>query len=194
MINCLALDTSYSFWKKQASDYPGYVSSLKTIIDKNSDWLGRENWDCTKWFDGPVPSCLKHDVTWDSLRRFESGTSNINEIDKAWNPRNKYLADSIFYADISVNGCDYSTWNSGDFCSLVPNTLKAFIMTIGVRHMNSLSWPYTQYDKDHIEQNSLYMRFDIPSIFDVAISTSNNAPKKYIVTWRYNSGTANTAG
>ena len=66
VLNCLVFDTPHSFWVDQ---------SLKTI-DTNAlkasgryDWLGYGDWECSSWLDGPLPTCLKHDVAWGSLRK-----------------------------------------------------------------------------------------------------------------------------
>ena len=64
VLNCLVFDTPHGFWVAQ---------SFKTI-DNNAlkasgrfNWLGYGDWECTLWADGPLPSCLKHDVALSSL-------------------------------------------------------------------------------------------------------------------------------
>ena len=57
---------------------------------------------------GPVPSCLKHDVAFASLQKFAGDDADAplanepdgDELDEAWNPRNKALADEKLRADI----------------------------------------------------------------------------------------------
>ena len=103
VLNCLVFRTDHRFWEGQMSN-----PTLRNLIDRPGyrDWLGYEKWDCSNWLDSPLPSCLKHDVAWDSLRKF-IGTSD-DAIDAAWNPRNKHLADTRFFLDIATHGCQQS--------------------------------------------------------------------------------------
>lgn len=182
VINCLVFDTPHSFWELQV-DSP----TLKRAIDqkKYKSWLGYENWDCSSWFQGPVPSCLKHDVAWDSLRKFE-GTSD-DTIDLAWNPRNKYLADERFYADIKANGCQYPTWRSRESWCYLPSLAQAFVMQYGVRNINSKLWPYTSHDVEHVEGDPKFVEYSIPRVTNVRVSKSGD--RSYKVSWTYNPGT-----
>ena len=184
VLNCLTVDTPRTFWEGQAT-----LPTLRTAIENNSNyntWLGIENWDCSMWFDAPIASCLAHDVAWDSLRKFEGGKSN-DVMDVAWNPRNKYFADELFYADIKKNGCYLPSAASWLFCRLSRSVDQAFIMQIGVRSINTKQWVYTEYDEGHIEANPRFAEYRIPSVKNVTVSKPGN--RKYRVNWTFDSGT-----
>ena len=118
VLNCIIFTTPHSFWvkgNKKSRD----AEQLKAAIDDPDgryNWLKRGDWECTASPDGPKPSCLKHDVAYASLQKFGgydtvrplTSKPNDKELDEAWNPRNKALADALFKADISKYGCqDY---------------------------------------------------------------------------------------
>ena len=187
VLNCLVFDTPHSFSVDQ---------SLKTI-DTNAlkasgryNWLGYENWDCSRWFDGPLPSCLKHDVSWGSLRKFVGGVED-DILDEAWNPRNKYLADERFFTDIKANGCQNRTSGIGPWSwCLMPSIGQAFIMQFGVRRINSKNWPYTRYDLEHIDENYWFTEYYIPRVIDVQTSKSSSlTTQRFAVNWTYDPGT-----
>ncbi len=184
VLNCLAIDTPRSFWEGQATN-----PTLKTAIEDNySSWMGYEKWDCSLWMDGPIPSCLAHDVSWDSLRKFEGGESN-DTIDIEWNPRNKYFADELFYFDIKANGCYLPSAFAWPICHM-GTPLLSIMMQIGVRTLNDKVWVYTEYDEGHIEANPRFAEYRTPSVENVTISKP--ADNKYQVSWTYDPGTVSS--
>ena len=114
VLNCLIFATSHEFW---VADENGdrQADSLNTDT-ATWGWIGTEDWDweCTDpGLEGPVPSCLKHDVMYSGLQKFAGaspGTADGNELDAAWNPRNKALADAKFRKDIAKYGCQNERW------------------------------------------------------------------------------------
>ena len=154
-------------------------------------------------FDGPLPSCLKHDVAWGSLRKFvvndtdgiTANDENDDTLDETWNPRNKFLADEKFFADIKANGCQNRTPGAAPlaWCAL-PSLVQAFTMRYGVRNINSKDWPYTSYDLGHIDADAQFTEYQIPSVTNVSVSKSESLlTNDYIVNWTYSPGTVQTA-
>ena len=193
VLNCLVFSTPHDFWVEQ---------SLKTI-DNNAlkasgrfDWLGYEHWDCTRWFDGPLPSCLKHDVALASLKKFVGGTEE-DTLDESWNPRNKLLVDPNFLIDIGVNGCQNPTFGASSllWCQIY-EWLQALTMYAGVAWYNNKDWVYTRYDLEHINERLGFAEYHIPSVNNVSVSSSpSRLPHLtvYRVDWMYNPGTVSTA-
>ncbi len=121
--------------------------------------MGIGDWVCTNPApDGPVPSCLKHDVAYGSLQKFAGanpdnvigGVEEGDEIDEAWNPRNKALADAKFYADIRRYGCELEAvlW-SILFCRINTAYIAHYFFT-GVAYFGDRDWPVTKEDIVHI--------------------------------------------
>ena len=104
-LSCLTLDTPHSFWV--TGDGVRQSDSLKTD-PRYSYWLGFGDSECTDLaLEGPVPSCLKHDVAYSTLQSLV-GTGDTSELAETWNARNKGLADRKFKADILKYGCQDS--------------------------------------------------------------------------------------
>ena len=98
VLNCLVVSTPYSFWTDQTQ-----TDELKGRIDNHYKCLGRDDWQCTGIWDVLVSnpqSCLRHDVAYGSLTKFKD-TPSARELDVAWNPRNKFLADELFAIDMA---------------------------------------------------------------------------------------------
>ena len=70
VLNCLVFATPHEFWVEQSA-YDETNNAL--VASGRFDWIGYERWDCTAWFDGPLPTCLKHDVALASLKKFIGG-------------------------------------------------------------------------------------------------------------------------
>ena len=160
--------------------------------------------------EGPRPSCLRHDVIWDSLRLFDlDEEEKSNRIDLAWNPRNKYLADEVFYFDIKEHGCDQpSLLARVTVCrgGIVDQTVRkstfhllhfgdwglARTMQFVVRVINSLGWVYTYDDLGHIDDNPRLESFassgvlSPPEVIEIRESV-------YDVRWSFDPGTVNAA-
>jgi hypothetical protein len=204
VLNCLVFDTDYDFWISQ----PRKKEDSALYRDKKyRDFLGFEKWDCSTWADGPLAACLRHDVAWGSLRKFIGGTefkmrkgllgtvlfeiSADDTIDETWNPRNKYLADEQFYADIQAKGCVNRTSGLVPWAWCGVNRVgQAFTMQFGVRKINGKSWPYTYYDLEHINSNYKFTEYRIPSVVVDRVWKSGDL---YNVSWSYSSGTVGAA-
>ena len=139
---------------------------------------------------GEAAACLKHDLTWGSLPKFESPNSATvsHDLDLAWNPRNKFLADSIFLLD---NICDSGSSLSRETCLdnnedfwfyLGSNIYYALLVALGygedvtrahlVAEENHYNWPVTDSTRAHVIGSPLYMQCDLPhpNIVDPSLS------------------------
>ena len=216
VLNCLTTNAKYSFWKEQVSN-PTLKIAIRQKSSHYKEWMGFENWDCSFFPDAPLPACLKHDVSWDSLRSFEEepGEENNIGIDQAWSPRNKYFADELFYFDIKEHGCQNSSWIArqllcaGGFVDnligielfmirmdlIRHDTTLAAAMQVGVRFINPnyLEWVYTQYDLEHIDANPKFTVYNIPSVPKDGVSVTSPLTGTYRVSWTYNAGTVRSA-
>ena len=163
VLNCLVFSTPHEFWvkgDKQNRD----AEQLRRAIDSQYTrfaWLDRGDWECTLSPDGPIPSCLKHDVAYGGLQEFAGMDVNTSltappdgtELDEAWNPRNKALADAKFKADISKWGCqDPSNAAKFGICRLSTNGFMAeHVYFWGTARVNDKGWPVTTRDVRHID-------------------------------------------
>ena len=164
VLNCLVFDTPHSFWVRgDASSRE--AKQLKREIDSPTGryaWLKRGDWMCTKSPQGPVPSCLKHDVAYGGLQKFAGGDAvallgndpNGDELDEAWNPRNKALADEKLRADIRRHGCQDQPSNIfyAIFCRL-PKASLANGYHEGIQEFNNKGWPITPADVSDFTAN-----------------------------------------
>ena len=152
VLNCLVFSTPHSFW---VTDENGVRKAEALRTDDRWDWVGTGDWGCSVSPDGPLPSCLKHDVAYSSLKKFAGVTvgSVSNGLDEAWNPRNKALADIKFRADIRAHGCQDTSLTVVVFCS-APSVWLASGYYWGVtRHVTQLGWPTTTQDIRHARLN-----------------------------------------
>ena len=106
ILNCLVFDTPRSFWVTQSGKTTS-TNDLASATDMRYRFLGYGDWKCTFVSDLPIPldhpflpSCVKHDVAYASLQKFSGEGDSPDELDSAWNPRNKYLADYEFLYDL----------------------------------------------------------------------------------------------
>ena len=210
VLNCLVFSTPHSFWVG-SPDGHGDVESLRT--GPHADrwaWLAFGDWVCTSFFQGPVPSCFKHDVAWGSLKKFVSNTDDNDvraedddTLDAAWNPRNKALADAKFKADIARHGCQNSDWLARvsvcppvNVLQIPSNKQLSELYFLGVARINSKGWVYTHYDSEHIDSSPGFAVYQIPSVTDVRISIPrSHLPHSatYRVSWAYSPGSVETA-
>ena len=177
-LNCLNNSTPYDFWvDSDDEDTENYVDLWGEINDDDNrydEWLGYVPDFCTSWFDGPTPACRKHDVNWSSLEKFD-GLSTGHGVDSAWNPRNKYLADDIFYHDIADNECQDSSWTGSIWCAGVSNShVRAVNMIFGVRFINNLGWPITNGEVDHARDSGRFLACDIPRLSNIRAAYRGN--------------------
>ena len=199
VLNCLIFSTPHSFWVKE-DDGVREAEALRT--DARWSWIGTGDWECSFSPDGPLPSCLKHDVTYSSLKKFAGG--NDSELDEAWNPRNKALSDMKFRADIMVHGCQDSDAEADDWVCPPINSLGistnlelSWWYYFGVAWLHSLGWPYTHYDIEHMRRSTYrFTEYHVPSVADVQVSSSPSplmGMTNYTVSWTYDPGTVRTA-
>ncbi len=163
VLNCLVFATPHDFWVE--GDKPNRdAERLRRAIDSQYTrfaWLDRGDWECTLSPDGPIPSCLKHDVAYGGLQKFAGLDANASltappdgtELDEAWNPRNKALADANFKADISKWGCqDPSNAAKFGICGLSTSGFMAeHVYFWGTARVNDKGWPVTTRDVRHID-------------------------------------------
>lgn len=150
VINCLVFATPHSFWVK--GDGTRTADLLKGLIDSPNgryNWLDSGDWECTYSPDGPLPSCLKHDVAYGGLQKIAGADTTVadgTELDEAWNPRNKALADFKFRADISRWGCQDRTIIAGPLCALRSDWIAQVPYFKAVADVNHKGWPVTTRD------------------------------------------------
>ena len=194
VLNCLIFSTPHSFWIKE-DDGVREAEALRT--DARWSWIGTGDWECSFSPDGPLPSCLKHDVTYSSLKKFAGG--NDTGLDEAWNPRNKALSDMKFRADIRLHGCEDSTrFKDIPVCppTLVPSYPLGEVYYFGVAWVYSLFWTYTDYDFKHIQSYHRFVEYHIPRVRNVKVSKLPSplvGLENYEVSWTYDPGTVNVA-
>ena len=172
VLNCLVFSTPHDYWV-QGDHSSRDAERLRRAIDSpftRFAWLDRGDWECTLSPDGPIPSCLKHDVAYGGLQELAGMDANTSltappdgtELDEAWNPRNKALADAKFKADISKWGCQDSALDAYELCKwarngnrLIPGLGNRVIATHiyfwGTAIVNDKGWPVTARDLRHIE-------------------------------------------
>ena len=194
VVNCLVFDTPHSFWVDNATELHRRIDNAyersNGVMVGPLDWLGYGDWECTLWADGPLPTCYKHDVALSSLQKFAGVSSSTEEMDEAWNPRNKHLADAKAKADIEKYDCQNSTLIaiiSPLACVLGAGTGP--IHTAGVMHfgMNKINspWPVTRHEVEHSERTPRFVACEIPKI--AVIRTDNRKPS-FDVSWTYSPG------
>ena len=195
VLNCLVFDTPHSFWAGSEAN------ELKRRIDTAYDWLGYGDWVCTLSPQGPVPSCKKHDVAFESLQKF-AGTAGSDgwgdELDAAWNPRNKALADAKYYADIATHGCQNNTGTLAAILCSRSNIRIAGVYFHGVAKINHKGWPVTTQDYDHagitLQQKDLTSApYSFVSCDDLVPGLSNvrltqRSGQRFAATWEHKSG------
>ena len=189
VLNCLIFDTPHSFWVKgDASSRE--AKQLKREIDSPTGryaWLKRGDWECSSIAPaGPVPSCLKHDVAYASLQKFAGDDADAplanepdgNELDEAWNPRNKALADEKFRADILKHGCqDQSGEYAASVCWISTRGAIAGTFHYGVAEKNHKGWPVTTADIDDFTSNYRFKVCNepvVPTVSGLAVSKSGD--------------------
>ena len=164
VLNRLVFSTPHDFCvkgEKRERD----AEQLRRAIDSQYTrfaWLDRGDWECTLSPDGPIPSCLKHDVAYGGLQEFAGMDANTSltappdgtELDEAWNPRNKALADAKFKADIAKWGCqDPTNIARYGICRLSTRGFMAeHVYFWGTARVNHKGWPVTTRDLSSIDE------------------------------------------
>ncbi len=184
VLNCLVVTTPHQFWVDQAIAEP--EDTLREH-PRFKDWLGFEKWDCSTWFDGPwISACLKHDVTWASLRKFDGGddSESSDQLDLAWNPRNKYFADTLFLTDIKKHNLDCSGITVLIFSTTLQQAVTKVViraacelakaanpiaMHLAVSRLNGKKWAYSNQDIEHTKQHPRFGVCAIPKPINLQV-------------------------
>ena len=200
VLNCLILDTPHSFWVDQSNtDELVYRIDNEYVRDDGRtvgplDWLSYGDGNvCSHWFDGPSPTCIRHDFLWGSLKEFDD--SNVEYgLDASWNPRNKHLADILFKASIAKYGCQNpSNLAKATWCFIFENSLQAWLMGFGVvsTPWGNNNWPITERDILHVSNNPEFEVCDGPMISNISAQSDTNG---ITLNWVYEPGCAIVAG
>ena len=115
--------------------------------------------------------------------------------DKAWNARNKWVADEKMFSDVVKYGCENqsSDWKASIFCHMPPQN-QASIMLFGVRYLGPefeipATLPHTEHDIAHAEANPKFIECEIPSMTHIRVEKSSvNDTKVYATYWNYKPG------
>ena len=202
VLNCLVFDTPHSFWVKgNASSRE--AKQLKREIDSPTGryaWLKRGDWLCSRGGltpQGPVPSCLKHDVAYASLQKFAGDDADAplankpdgDELDEAWNPRNKALADEKLRADIRRYGCqDQSGTLAAVFCRLGSKENLAGTFHYLINKRNNKGWPIIRADLSDFESNYKFKVCSEPVVPTVSGLTVSKSGRIITGSWEFKPG------
>ena len=202
VLNCLVFDTPHSFWVKgDASSRE--AKQLKREIDSPTGryaWLKRGDWICSPkhvGVQGPVPSCLKHDVALASLQKFSGDDADAplankpdgDELDEAWNPRNKALADEKLRADIRRHGCqDQSGPLAAIMCLFASDETIANRYFDAVTKINDKGWPVTNADINDFASNFEFEVCNDPVVPTVSGLTVNKSGSTITASLDFESG------
>ena len=132
-LNCLIFGTPHSYWLGLANN--SGLEAYKTAVN-GVNWLSYGDLECSFPILGATrifadfgdsaaekAACLKHDLSWSSLQAMAGNTmlsesQDDNELDRAHNPRNKFLADFTFYVE---NVCESETGAARRNCLASPD-------------------------------------------------------------------------
>ena len=142
-----------------------------------------------------LAGCLKHDLAFGSLRLIDDAATD-DDPDTAWNPRNKHLADALFYADavcldkagIERHECLSDTEDFWDSAVIDWLNSTASIRTWAVAEYNDKDWPITAEHISHARQNPRYVECSqpLPEIDTVNLS-AKKAGDYVVVNWNLTS-------
>ena len=110
-----------------------------------------------------MPSCLKHDVAYGGLQKIagmNTETPDDTELDQAWNPRNKALADHKFRADIRKWGCQDQTSIALPLCLMPRAWIAETPYFKAIAKVNHKGWPVTSRDVSDIEARPNYINVE----------------------------------
>ena len=193
VLNCLVFATPHSFWVQGTGTR--VADTLRRQITNSSSrfaWLDSGDWKCSdppigRTPQGPVPSCLKHDVAYGSLQKFDgeraddpvTAAPDGEELDRTWNPRNKALADYKYKADITRWGCQDQSGNDAAALCKLPNELIAeWPYFRAVARHNNKGWPVTNHDVADFTARPAFVNCPepvVPSFTDLAATRSGRS-------------------
>ena len=194
VLTCLIIRTPHNFWAGKTFMVDNALV-LKSRIDNPTVWpqyefLGYGDFDdCTASPDGPRHACRKHDVAYGSLQKFQ-GVEEGNELDEAWNPRNKSFADLKFYLDVERFGCQNPSWEAIILVCGMPRQNLANFYYWGVTKnvAGHRAWPVTSQDFEHIGNNWRFTHCtnpQLPQVSDLALTGSGNS---FTASWNFEPG------
>ena len=189
VLNCLVFATPHNFWVKGSGTRGADL--LKGMIDSETgryNWLDRGDWECTFSPDGPLPSCLKHDVAYGGLQKIAGANTDVangTELDEAWNPRNKALADYKFRADITRWGCQDQTLVARVLCAIPSSEIAKFPYFWAVAKQNHKDWPVTSRDISDFEMRPSFVNCAEPVVPEVRNVMITQANRTFTVDWDF---------
>ncbi len=202
VLDCLIFDTPHSWWRtngvalenriKNPTTWPRYAF-LDTAADRCTGIRPFFGIGPDTTGDGPVPSCVKHDVAYASLQEFK-GTSDGNELDETWNPVNKYLADSKFFRDIDTHDCEDPSFAARISYCLLWKRATASVYHFGVAIINNKGWPITMQDMEHANYrldefyNPSFVGCTTPVLPRISDLMSSRSNETVTLTWRFHAG------
>ena len=201
-LNCLIFDTPHSWWRTNGLTLENRIKSATgwtqyKFLNTDADvctGIGVFGSDMISP-DGPAPSCRKHDVAYGSLQIFE-GIDSPSELDAAWNPVNKYLADSKFHRDIATYGCQDPSWVARILVCWQEKKAMANGYHWVVAKFNTKGWPIAAQDieRANYDLDEFYNpRFTecrspfIPNLSDGSITRSGSS---VTLMWKFSAGCA----
>ena len=192
VLNCLVFATPHNFWV--AGDGTREADALRDSIRSSTGeyaWLDEGDWECTVSPDGPLPSCLKHDVAYGGLQKIAGANTDVangTELDEAWNPRNKALADYKFRADITRWGCQDQTSIAWAVCRFSKSWMAENIYFRAVAKFNSKGWPVTNRDIADFTTRPGFINCAEPVVPEVRNVNFTRNGNRFTVTGEYASG------
>ena len=222
-LNCIIFEKPHSLWVELKGNAAKRTAFMDDISRIDFPWLHHQNFACSNTvgalfitIDLPDPeggvSCLKHDLAYGSLQQFVAdgpGLQPANNMDAAWSPRNKYLADHIFLID---GICGMKTGQERRECvpdAINPNKLVSAIMLVSwftqrdyrsiiewvnprAQHLavaqgNSKLWPITNQDVDHVKADQQFVDCAAPGITG-SPTVRHVAGTTFQVLWQPSSG------
>ena len=190
-LNCLVFGTPHSFWREYGGDMEQLVDGPAYWLPDGSMTIGPFRWfsygggdNCSISPDAPTASCRKHDVMWGSLKKFVEPDSPT-QIDAAWNPRNKLVADIKLVADTKKYDCDdpyiYPVDRPAEVFYALPVSWMGWIMEHAIKAfadsftLVTPNWPYTQDDLNHAERKPYFVQCAGPSLTNVSVTPRSTA-------------------
>ncbi len=204
VLNCLLIRTSNTFWNDSRS-----TEELESrVVDGPYTWLGWGDSVCSPEVplinlnpDFAVPNdyaCLKHDLAYSSLVKFE-GTVGSSELDRAWNARNRVVADNLWVLDMQCrnitdtsqciqNSALIRTYNEVRriFYEVTGhsfvNITDAWAQTVAL--VQRFGWdfserlPVTSHDIEHAKANPEFISCDPPRVVFGPLERENTASRR----------------
>ena len=182
VLNCVVLKSPWSFWSWERN-------ALMVVHSRGWLWSNPDNDHCSKSFDGPEPACFRHDFAFETLQKVVESENDGLDIDAAWNPRNKYLADLVMRRDIERNGCLAIQDENWLFSTVRhmgcvgTNGFTAGLYTWATNKFNSKGWVITPAEVRHAENLRQYTECMPPTIDDIEWSNDQNNQWKIYADW-----------